>query len=129
MKPEEAQAKDCLAPIWFLDELDLYRTVKPYRLRFSSPDPNIPRSNVQCKQTDNVLIRDFRSHSEQLSFEKNGFTFLEMKQPSLLTYEDCSDMQKIEELLLNNLQKELREFFGTAHVMLLSKTVCPHASC
>ncbi|KUJ18844.1 uncharacterized protein LY89DRAFT_732386 [Mollisia scopiformis] len=36
---------------WFLDELDIYQTEKPYRLRFESPDPSIARTNTQSTLT------------------------------------------------------------------------------
>jgi len=57
---EEQESRKSQA--WFLDELDLYRTEKPYQLRFEPPDDSIARTNKEA----NIEIHDLRSYSEPI---------------------------------------------------------------
>lgn len=105
---------------WFLDELDIYRTEKPYRLRFESPDPSIARTNIRNKQAS-IDIHDLRSYSEPLSYDHNGFTIMEAH--SALTAEDSADEQKVKKLYLQSLKPVLCSFFGTPNVVILEYVV------
>ena len=109
-----------LGKVWFLDELDIYKTVKPYRLRFDSPDPSVARTNITNKQAT-VRVIDLRNYCGPLSYERNGFTMLEA--PSVLTAEDCTDALKIKELYLQGLKVVLSGFFATPHVVMLEYVV------
>jgi hypothetical protein len=105
---------------WFLDELDIYQTEKPYRLRFESPDPSIARTNIKNKEAS-ISIRDLRSYTEPLDYDRNGFTT--MKTQSALTAEDAADEQKVKQIYLESLKPVLRDFFGTPNVVMLEYVV------
>lgn len=110
----------CHSQAWFLDELDIYRTEKPYRLRFDSPDPSIARTNIKNKQA-NIEIHDLRSYPEPLSYSRNGFTI--MKAHSALTVEDSADEQKVKKLYFQSLKPILCNFFRTPNVVILEYVV------
>lgn len=90
-------------------------------MRFPSPDPNVPRSNVIYKKTDIVPIHDARGMSS-LEFDRVGFAFAEMN--SELKFEDCGNRKKVEQLYLKDLKELLCKFFRTPHVAILDHTVC-----
>lgn len=64
--------------MWFVKELELYKTVKPYRLDFDPEDEDFPRTNIERFQVPGVAIRDIRQHQDELEFAKCGFTVLKM---------------------------------------------------
>jgi hypothetical protein len=106
--------------LWFLEESERYRTVKPYAMRFASPIPSLPRSNCLFQKADNVPIQDVRKVGP-MDFERNGFTFMELDSP--LTFEDCADRKKVEQLYLKDLKPLLCDFFKTSHVVILDHTL------
>ena len=110
----------CQAQLWFLEDAELFRTVKPYWMSFPSPDPNIPRTNVIYRKADMVSIRDARDLSP-LDFDRVGFAFVEIE--SELKFEDCGDRKKVEQLYLKDLKDLFCKFFQTSHVVILDHTV------
>lgn len=75
--------------MYFLREIDLYKTVKPYRLDFEPDDDNVPRTNIQRLQVPGIPVHDIRESGNELDFSKCGFTVLNMP-PALesLSYDD-----------------------------------------
>lgn len=116
----------CRAPLWFLEENDIYHTVKPYRLRFASPNADVPRTNAVFEKIDNVPIHDAR-HLESLDYDSTGIAFVNVD--SELTFKDCGDRRKVEELYLKNLKPALCNFFNTPHVVILDHIVSSKAHC
>ncbi len=66
------------SPIWFLNELELYKTVKPYRLDFDPANDDVPRTNVDRIEIARVPIHDIRDRKEPPHFPECGFTILDM---------------------------------------------------
>ena len=117
---EQATSSSCRASLWFLEEAEIYRTVKPYRLRFTSPNPSVPRSNAAFHKVDDIPIYDVRRFGP-IDYERTGIGFIELDSP--LTYDDCEDRSRVEELYLKELKPVLCKFFGTPHVVILDHTV------
>jgi len=109
--------KACRAPLWFLEDDKLYQTVIPYRLRFPTPDPTVPRSKVVYKQTDDVLIRDARGILSPEDYHRLGFTFAEFDNERM--FEDCGDFEKVQQLYMRGLKQLLSNFFHTPHIAFL----------
>lgn len=118
--PQDVQ-NSCKSEAWFLAELDLYKTEKPYRLRFNSPDPSVARTNIKNTPAT-IEVHDIRSYSEPLSYSRNGFTT--MKAHGALTAEDSADEEKVKTLYLQSLKPVLCDFFGTPNVVILEYVVC-----
>ena len=118
-KSEDQPAPDCSKPsnacIWFLDNLELYRTEKPYDLDYEPEDDDVPSTNF-VRTAHDVHVKDLRDgQGKCLSYESCGFAVLGMK--SQLTIKDCDETQKLQDLYLHNLQQKLCEFYGTPHVV------------
>ncbi|KAH0558785.1 hypothetical protein GP486_004575 [Trichoglossum hirsutum] len=69
--------QDVRASIWFLEENELYMTVKPYSLAFT-PEAQVPRENIQRKEVP-VSISDLRGSEKLFSLDCNGFMVLEFQ--------------------------------------------------
>lgn len=78
MKKLKTFQQDVQASIWFLEESELYATVKPYALAFT-PQVPIPRENILRKEVS-VLISDLRNVEQPFSLDRNGFTVLEFQE-------------------------------------------------
>lgn len=108
-------------PIWFLNELELYQTVKPYRLDFEPEDPNLPRTNVQSIKVPSVPIFNIRDHERELQFSKCGFTILQM--PSSLTTLDYNNPRLVKDIYYSYIERAVRDFHGTAKALALDHKV------
>ena len=95
-------------PMWFLSELELYNTVKPYRLDFDPENDAIPRTNVVRIQVPNVPVHDIRSAEEELQFSKCGFSILNM--PIALTKLDYDNHKLVKDQHYPFLERSLQEF-------------------
>ncbi|KAF4488017.1 hypothetical protein FAGAP_11127 [Fusarium agapanthi] len=71
-----SNSRNVRSSIWFLEEKDLYATVKPYSLAFT-PETGIPRENITRHEVE-VLISDIRTTKDTLTFDKNGFTTIDL---------------------------------------------------
>lgn len=74
MDVSQTISQDTRASIWFLEEKELYATVKPYSLAFT-PAVEMPRENIERKEVS-VNIFDIRGSDKEFSLEKNGFMIL-----------------------------------------------------
>jgi hypothetical protein len=118
---QDATERHATASIWFLDDIELYKTVKPYRLNFPPEDEDFPRSNFQKKEAPDIPIHDIRNHPEPLSYDRNGFTVIHVE--SSLTTEDCGDPNVIQELYFTDLVKSLARLLATPHIEILGYQV------
>jgi hypothetical protein len=77
MEDARISRQDVRASIWFLEENELYMTIKPYSLAFT-PGAQIPRENIQRKEVP-VSISDLRGSEKLFSLDRNGFMVLEFQ--------------------------------------------------
>lgn len=71
--------QDVHASLWFLQESEVYATVKPYNLAYT-PEIQIPRSNIERREVS-VSISDLRGSEQLFSLNRNGFRVLEFQGP------------------------------------------------
>lgn len=122
--PDEYTAKrlisgDVESSIWFLARRELYATVKPYTLAFT-PDTSIPRENVQ-REEKHKIICDIRTHHDEISFTKNGFTVLEM--PELPLVIDWDDKTSVETKFYPTIVSQLGKAFPGSSCIALHHQV------
>lgn len=85
--------KDVNSTMWFLERDELYASVKPYTLAFT-PDSDIPRDNIRREEKKKVIL-DIRARIDQLKFEHNGFTILELAEhPESAEWDDKKWVEK-----------------------------------
>lgn len=93
---------------WFLNDLELYKTVKPYRLDFDPEDESFPRTNVERIEVPNVPIHDIRESDKELSFEQCGFAVLHM--PEALTTLDYNDNSLVKDKYYSYVESAVQKF-------------------
>lgn len=114
-----SHGRDCRSCLWFLEEDDLYKTIKPYRLLFT-PEDDFPRTNVKRKEVKDIIFNDIRGFAESPTLQKNGFQVFHMAN-ELTT--QTSDDEVIGNQFLGSLQRLLQEHFRTPNVLILDKKV------
>lgn len=83
---------DVEANIHFLSRDEIYKTVKPYTLRYKPPGP-LPISNIVRKE-ERTYIRNMRYHLHTLKYDICGFQVANLD--TKMTYDDFSDPNKID---------------------------------
>lgn len=116
---EAVSPHDVQSSIWFLENSDVYNTIKPYHLTFT-PANGVARTNIKRSEVKDILIRDLRS-SQTPSFDKNGFVVLNLKNP--LVPEVCDDLEILKEFYFNDLEIELKKMFPGSTVAVLQYRV------
>ncbi len=94
--------------MWFLKELELYKTVKPYRLDFDPEGDAIPRTNVERVQIPDVPVEDLRAAKGQLQFSECGFALLDM--PPSLTGLDYDNNKLVANQYYSFIESSVQEF-------------------
>jgi hypothetical protein len=102
----------------FLTRNDLYRTEKPYSLRFPPPE-GFSRQSTQLEEHE-ISVQDIRK-SKPLSFALEGCTVLGLQ--SSMKYEDYDDEEKVKVIYLKEVAGCLREFFGASKVQIFEHRV------
>ncbi|KAI4214880.1 MAG: hypothetical protein LQ351_002593 [Letrouitia transgressa] len=81
------------ATIFFLKKDPKHEKEKPYAFRYAA-DINIPKTNFELKEYNNVMIEDIRDRLWSFTIEQNGFCVLELSNE--IHYEDYFDFTKVE---------------------------------
>lgn len=94
--------------MWFIKELELYKTVKPYRLDFEPEDEDFPRTNLERFQVPGVAVRDIRQHQDELDFATCGFAVLKM--PFSLTTLDYDHQATVKQQFYPFVEEQVATF-------------------
>ncbi|KAF5969745.1 CmcJ-like methyltransferase [Fusarium bulbicola] len=105
--------------IWFLEEKDLYATVKPYSLAFTL-ETGIPRENITRHEVE-VPISDIRTTKDDLTFDKNGFTIIDL--PERDREFDWTDETLVKESHYPNVIKSVEAAFQGSRCVVLRHQV------
>ncbi|KAI9861754.1 MAG: hypothetical protein M1813_005103 [Trichoglossum hirsutum] len=105
--------QDVRASIWFLEENELYMTVKPYSLAFT-PEAQIPRENIQRKEVP-VSISDLRGSEKLFSLDRNGFTVLKFQDK----HEADWDETRVKDLHYSKIMSEIERDIPEARCIAL----------
>jgi hypothetical protein len=91
---------------------------KTLQTRPRPEDKDFPRTNFMRAEAHGIPIHDIRdAQGQSLSYKRCGFTVLTME--SHLVTKDCDDEQTLLDLYFDGLQRKLRHFFITPHVVLM----------
>jgi len=102
----------------FLAKDDLYKTEKPYSLRFPPP-AGFPRQSTKLEEHD-IIVRDARS-TGTLNFTVEGCTVLDIQ--TSMSYEDYNNEDRICKIYLNEVATRLRKFFDASKVQIFEHRV------
>ncbi|KAK3328634.1 hypothetical protein B0T19DRAFT_385213 [Cercophora scortea] len=112
-----SQDRSITSELGFLARHAMYKTVKPYSLRFTPPE-SLPRQNLEIEKKE-VTIHDARSLNPTL--DVHGFTLTRI--PTRMRYEDFRDHDKIETVYANELQSHLKNLLQAPHVRVIDYVV------
>lgn len=104
-----------------VDKLDLYKTEKPYEMRFNPPG-DFPRKNLQITKYFDISVADIRGHEDSLSIDRNGFRIMEVEE--LMSAEDFDDDATIRARYLPQIAEELKICLGASRVQIHDYLVC-----
>ena len=107
--------QDVRTSIWFLQESEVYATVKPYSLAFT-PEAQIPRDNIERREVS-VSISDLRGSEQLFSLNHNGFMVLDFQGP----YDDADWTNKtsVKEVHYPKIVSEVERVFPEARCVAL----------
>lgn len=111
---------DVNSSIFFLAKDDVYKKEKPYTLRYPSED-ELPQTNFKLEKHDNITIHDLRGQESSFSYEKNGFTIMNLD--SQMAYADFAVREKIRTVFLEEVGAMLQSEFGAAMVQPIEYVV------
>ena len=110
---------DIEADIYYLSRSDVYKTVKPYTLRYKPPG-SLPITNV-VREQKTTIIRNMRQHPEKLQYDKCGFQFANLD--TQMTWEDFSDVNKIDQIHRPEIEQCVKEKLQASSVQVLDYVV------
>lgn len=106
----------------FLERSDLYKTEKPYELRFV-PNGDFPRENLVKKRHDDIEVEDVRGWEEQLKIGRNGFELMPLDAPMLP--HEYDDKEAVERRYLPLVAKQLTNLLGASRIQIHDYLVHP----
>lgn len=110
---------DVEADIHYLSRCDLYKSVKPYTLRYKPPGA-LPISNVVRVQ-ETTTIHNMRQHLRTLQYDRCGFQVAELD--TQMTLEDFSDVNKIEQVHRPEIEECVKDRMQASSVHVLDYVV------
>ena len=110
---------DVEADIYYLSRSDVYKSVKPYTLRYKPPG-SLPITNV-IREQKATIIRNMRQHPETLQYDKCGFQFAILD--TQMTWEDFSDVDKIDQVHRPEIEQCVKEKLQASSVQVLDYVV------
>lgn len=105
--------------MYFMVDDPLYKTVKPYTMRYQ-PDDGLAQSNVKKDKYD-VVVRSMREKLGDFHLDECGFECVEMK--SNMAYEDWGDRGLVDNVYLEEVRTLLKRSLGAKHVHVLDYAV------
>ncbi|KAF1963708.1 hypothetical protein CC80DRAFT_557569 [Byssothecium circinans] len=114
---------DANATIWYLKNLPLYSTTKPYVVNL--PLHMIPpgkRTNQISVAVPNIRIRDLREVKESFDIDNSGLQYKDDIH-SAMAYEDWEDPEKIMNIYVKEVGDYLKRTLGAERTILLSQNV------
>lgn len=108
-----------LPKLGFLARLELYRSVKPYGLRFRPPG-DLPQTNVQG-HFQAVRVQDARLLDDDASFRTRGFCRTPFS--TTMTYDEFDDPLTVKDKYCSELAAAIRGFLDVRHVRVIDYSV------
>lgn len=112
--------EDLQASIHFLAHSEIYRTEKPYSLRYTGEE-QIAQTNIELDKHDDIPIHDIRGREREYSLEKHGFTISKLS--SRMLYRDFSDPEQVIAIYLHEIASHLKRLLGARHVQIYEHLV------
>lgn len=102
-------------PLYFLDRVDLWKTVKPYNFQYY-PKEDFPRHNFQHSPSE-TRVRNMRACVPPASLDVQGFAVHRLQ--TTMTYSDFDDEATIESVYCRELEQHFKGALGAKAVRAL----------
>jgi hypothetical protein len=107
------------ATLSFLADDELYKTERPYSLKFEAPD-GLRRSNILVEKHQQA-IQDARGLEKRLTMEDNGFALVDLD--TEMTYDDFEDEERVKAVYLVEVAGMLQSLVGASRVQVFEYVV------
>ena len=108
---------------WYLDQLPLYQTTKPYIVNLPlSLVPAGKRTNQVSAAYADITVRDIREAEPKVSLDRNGFE-LSRSIPMTLEYEEFRDPIKVRDVYCEAVRSALSNMTGAQFATVLHQAV------
>lgn len=114
-------ALDVETRLFFLQKDELYKTQKPYSIKYT-PHGDIPQNNIKGMAGNGIVIRDLRPEQDALDILRHGMQIVRL--PQVMPYEDFADRDKVLSTFFPDVQRCLADLFGTDNVLIHEYLVC-----
>lgn len=114
---------EVLSTFWYLKNLPLYETTKPYIVNL--PPSYIPagkRTNQECAAYQGIRVHDLRTAEQNFTLDRHGFEHSKSI-PMSLKYEEFFDPVKVEKVYCESIKATLLEKTGAESARLLHHAV------
>lgn len=108
------------APLYFLDQSDLWDTVKPYNFHYI-PKSDVPLHNL-LRSYHSVQLRSLRPLIPDLSLDVQGFEV--HKLGTCMTYADFKNEKLIEQVYISELETYFMRYLDAKKIRPLDFQVC-----
>ena len=107
------------ASMHFLTRDEIYKTEKPYQLKYPA-QPGIPKSNLRLEKQNLIKISSIRGQEKKFSFDTNGFAVLKMDKE--IPYDDFNSPEGIRKYL-DVVTDAVKVFLGASKVQAFQSVV------
>jgi hypothetical protein len=109
--------------LWYLKNLPLYETTKPYVINLPlSQVPTGRRTNQECCAYSGIKVKDIRTAGKTLTLDGNGFS-LSASIPLSIRYEEFGDPVKVKDVYCESMRKALLDMTGAEFAEVLHQAV------
>ncbi|KAL9012805.1 MAG: hypothetical protein Q9173_002456 [Seirophora scorigena] len=111
--------------LWYLDQLPLYRTTKPYVVNLPlSLVPAGKRTNQVSAAFTGIGIRDIRAAESEFDLDRHGFE-LSRSIPMTLKYDEFRDPIKVRDVYCETVKYALSHMTGAQSATILHQATTP----
>jgi hypothetical protein len=103
--------------MYLLERDVLWKTVKPYDLKFNPP-AGFPKTNAVLRRYDNIQVEDIRGRENEFSIQKNGFELIRLEAPLTLQDFEGGDHNKLTEHYFKPLANALKALLKAQRVQI-----------
>lgn len=109
-----------ISDLWFLERNVIYDTEKVYELKYDPPQ-GLPKSNMKLEKKPAISIQDIRGNERNYSFERNGFTIMNIG--NNMAIDEYEDEGKLKENYFPKLAFAVRDLLKADRVQIFDYVV------
>jgi hypothetical protein len=108
--------------MYFLERDELWKTVKPYDLKFNPP-AGFPKTNAVPRKHDNIRVEDIRGREKEFNIQKNGFELVKLEASLTLQDFEEGNRDRLAEAYFRPLADKLKSLLKAQRVQIFDYQV------